>query len=200
VIHLGQMQIHEFGDNAMDSVLFYTFSTIAATFGSAVGIIVAAAIFRMQKVDQIATGLATELMKYHPEGEDKARLHRIILIQDWKKFLDVWRSCHPSDHPGNSYEKHHEWLLQRARERLDRIRTSARYLVGGTLALIAMCFVGLATTLCIQGFVAWDFSFCGSLAFNIPIAVALVFAAFILWLYWRATNLLTEATDFPELP
>src|SRR5690349_20397799 len=74
----------DFLGDPMDGVICYTFSTIAATFGSAVGIIIAAAIFRMQRIDQIATGLSQKVTHAHAIAEEqRERLARAALVQDW---------------------------------------------------------------------------------------------------------------------
>ena len=100
----------------MENASFYTFSTIAATFGSAVGIIVAAAVFRMQRIDQVAAGLANELLRYHPDDRmalaeydretQVSRLNRIIVVQNWQRFLDVWKQFHPGTPPDNYWGRH----------------------------------------------------------------------------------------------
>jgi hypothetical protein len=138
----------------MDNVLFYTFSTIAASFGSAVGIIVAAAIFRMQRIDQVAADLANELLKYHPDDRmalaeynqetQVSRLNRIISVQNWRSFIDVWKEFHKDTHPENYWEKHLFDLLGKVVARQKEIRRGVSSLVIYTVLLIGLCFFELA--------------------------------------------------------
>jgi hypothetical protein len=189
----------------MDNVLFYGFSTIAATFGSAVGIIIADAIFRMQRIDQIAAGLAYELLKYHPHDEQRGRLNRIMIVQNWGWFLEVWGEYHtlpmcPPVQAPNDSERKHKWLLVKVIERMERIRVAVRVLVGATLALIALCFVGLGMTKCVmlKTMDAGRFWFCGGPKFNWALAATIALAVCLLLGYAYVTYLLTKANDYPE--
>jgi hypothetical protein len=183
----------------MENILFYSFSTIAATFGSAVGIIVAAAVFRMQKIDQIAIGLATELMTYHSVETERIRLYRIIIVQDWKRFLEVWDEYHGAGHPENNYEQNHRWLLERVHRRLERIRNWTRWLVYITLGLIGFCFVGLATTYCIRHYMVGDFAWHAIATFNLPVFIATIVAVVVLVIYGILIWLLTLPNDYGEM-
>jgi hypothetical protein len=125
----------------MEDVLFYTFSTIAATFGSAVSLIVAATVFRMQRIDQVCMALANALMQNHGAEAEKRRLGRIIMVQDWGKFIQVWGEYHPTSRPKQTAaEADYLWLLDKTTKRLRWIRIWTYSLVYTTLVLIAFCF------------------------------------------------------------
>ena len=107
---------------------------------------------------------------------------------------------HPGNNPENQFEMSHRWLLDRVSARLDRIRYLVMILVIMTLVVIGGCFVGLATTLCIQGFTAGSFTYCGVSGVNIPVVVALVVAIAMLVLYGFVTWLLTASVDYGDNP
>ena len=199
----------------MENVFFYTFSTIAATFGSAVGIIFAAAIFRLQRIDQVAAGLAGELVKYHSDGKlappenretQISRLNRIVIVQDWEKFLCVWKEYHPSSQPSqNLQEAHLGYLLGKVNAKKERIIDSLGRLVVETLLLIGVCFLGLANTqfvLTFENYIGIPLGFLGSfkIYFNIPLVLIVIFAYSILWKYAMLIYLIiSRIVDYREL-
>ena len=175
----------------MEYVLFYTFSTIAATFGNAVGIVVAAAVFRMQRINMIAAELAIQLAG--GDAKDEARLKRLRTVQNWKVFLEEWRGQHPNNDPQNHLEKLY-WLLEKTVERLSFIREWVRKLVKWTLVLIGCCFIGAVATPGLAEMSVLIRS--GGTSINIPALLILGFALCILREYWQVIMLLTRPTDY----
>jgi hypothetical protein len=194
------------GRTTMQDVLFYTFSTIAATFGSAVGIIVAAAIFRIQRIDQVAGGLAGELLKYHPEHimalaeydreTQVSRLNRIVIVQHWQKFAAEWKVFHQGTPSQNYWENHLFDLLGKVIEKQERIRCVVLRLVIATLLLIGICFLGLCTTLRIADWNSDKIVDCW-ISINIPGGLAVLYAVCILVAYRKVAKLLiSEVTEY----
>lgn len=181
---------------AMENVLFYVFSTIAATFGSAVGLIVAAAIFRLQKIDQVCMALANALMTDHQDQAEKHRLARIIMVQDWGKYLSVWGGCHTAPRQGQSpAEADYKWLLEKTVKRLKWIRRWVYTLVLGTLVLMAFCFCCLVNAGRIAKGIASD----GPFPWQGQVAVAV--ALLVLVGYIIVTSLLVEQpVDYEDRP
>lgn len=172
----------------LKDVVFYAFSTIAATFGSAVGLIAAAVIFRMQRIDQILSRL-TELLNAKAAIEHRAELVRIAGVQDWKKYRRRWRETHRdnrSDEEDNWY-----WLIEKHTDRILLIRTKAMSVIGSTLFLIGVCFAALAATSLMR--ITGIPIFAGGL-------VVIGFSAIILLSrYYDLLDILTQHNDYDKL-
>ncbi|HEX8199462.1 MAG TPA: hypothetical protein VF590_03165, partial [Isosphaeraceae bacterium] len=97
----------------MENTLYYAFSTIAATFGSAFGLIVAAAIFRIQRIDQIASPLSEKLSQAPSVAENRLELERITTVYNWKKYVKRWKEIDGQLKEGDPrYEATLWWLLK----------------------------------------------------------------------------------------
>jgi hypothetical protein len=145
----------------MNDAYYYTLATIAATFGSAVGIIVAATIFRIQRIDQVLVSLAKHLAAtYGPaDGQERSpeikerqdRLRRIIDVQYWDRFAKVWGCYHPGGPEKLApNERHYHWLLKKTNTRLGEIRKVTFVLVVVTLVEVFACFIALCFAKCIE--------------------------------------------------
>jgi hypothetical protein len=179
----------------MQNVLLYGFSTIASTLGSAVGLIVAAAIFRTQKLDQIGSNLYELLIDYLPDA-GRARMRCLRGVHHWKKHREAWDEAWKKTNQTPQEEDIADQkdlldLLDRVRDRVEFIRRTVRVLVPLTLTLIAWCFIGLGLTLCFESHNFWLFrnpqSSMGSI--NPFLTVTILFAIALLagygYLIWR---------------
>lgn len=188
----------------MQNVLFYGFSTIASMFGSAVGLIVAAAIFRLQRLDQIGSNLGDLLIEHYLPETQKGRMRRVRTLLDWKKLREVydeaWKDVESKLAPSD--EKDAGYLLtlsEKIRDRVWYVRRGIRILVPLTLALIAYCLTGIGMTLCLETKLDWKYwnPICRQHEMvNAYLAVAVGAAIVLLigygWLIW----MLTPAADY----
>jgi hypothetical protein len=179
----------------MQNVLLYGFSTIASTLGSAAGLIVAAGIFRTQKLDQIGSNLYELLIEYLPDA-GRARMRRVRGAHDWKKHRDAWdeawKQTNQTPQEEDKVDQEHLLaLLDKVRDRHEFIRRMVRALVPFTLTLIAWCFIGLGLTLCFETQNFWLFrsSQCNMGSINPFLAVTILFAIALLagygYFIWR---------------
>ena len=179
----------------MQNVLLYGFSTIASTLGSAVGLIVAAAIFRTQKLDQIGSNLYELLIEYLPDA-GQARMRLVRGSHHWKKHREAWdeawkKTNQTPQEEDKADQKDLLDLLDRVRDRLEYIRRTVLVLVPLTLTMIAWCFIGLGLTLRFESQNVWLFrnAHCNMGSINPFLAVTILFATALLagysYLIWR---------------
>jgi hypothetical protein len=184
----------------MENVLFYGFSTLASAFGSAVGLIVAAAIFRMQKLDQIGSNLFDLLANDITDPERKVRMSRVRAVHDWKKHREVWTEAWRGiQHTDTPDQEHMHALLGKIRNRIGFIRWSIRLLVPLTLLLIGLCFAGIGMTLCLKTQNQWSIHnpICGHMSSVNPyLAIAITWAAVLLIGYGVLVWRLVSEVDF----
>lgn len=187
-----------------ENVLYYLFSTIAASFGSTAGFLIAAAVFRLQRIDTIGARLVEGLIKELTEDRTK-RLRRIQAVCQWEKVRDAWAEARGTlekkfDNEGTREQQEATlWVLDKVFDRLNEIRCCLRLGIVLTFCLIGACFLCIGLTPCIK-----DSLYDSGLPFACPDSLVnpwatfiITFAGFLLYIYGRLTWLVTAPPTSP---
>lgn len=130
----------------MDTVLYYTLSTISQTLAGGFGFLVAVVLYRLQTISSSLPELANHSLSGGSRGQEVAEASKAATLGNWSRFIEIVKSMEFSDIPAGFAPERSFELLQRSLATLASIKKDLRMSLLATYVTIANSLVLLAAT------------------------------------------------------